>query len=327
MYLHHFFGTSTPAHICTSANVSNSLFLLEPCPISAHLAKKWLQRLSRQQVTFEYFSTSSRDTFLSWCNIKSSVDAGYGSESSDSDVLSYSSTSSMALSSHPLTSRSLVSSKTSRSIFSSSLLERPKSAVVRLFHSSNSGRRAIKSESGKFEVSVRARTADGYIHGVRSAIEDVQLLKPSAEEEEEIERKAVVAEVQKKSTPERPLTVNQFLNARKQSVETLELNPDQRPLETEHVLGLQAEVVHDTHATAGAVRNKTSRWDDAFHEAAHTHPSNHDWMDRNIRFAVVGNNHEFAVERELLNRDCFPRMKEAMWQLGYSLEMVMLLQS
>jgi hypothetical protein len=45
-------------------------------------------------------------------------------------------------------------------------------------------------------------------------------------------------------------------------------------------------------------------------------------MDRNIRFAIVGNNKEFAVERELLKRDCIPRMKEAMWQLGYTLEMV-----
>jgi len=76
---------------------------------------------------------------------------------------------------------------------------------MRLFHSSNSGRRAIQSESGRFEDDARARSADGYIHGVRSAIGDIQLLKPSAEEEEEFKRKAAVAEVQKKSTPERPL--------------------------------------------------------------------------------------------------------------------------
>ena len=201
-------------------------------------------------------------------------------------------------------------------------MERPKSAVVRLLHSSNSGRRAIKSESGRFEVSVRARTADGYIHGVQASIEDPLPLKSSAEEEDGVERQDDAAVVQKKSTPERPLTVNQFLDARKQSMAATDINGDQRPLEPEQILGLQPEVVQDIHANAGDVRNKTSRWDDAFHEAAHVHPSNHDWMDRNIRIAIVGNNQEFSAERELLNRDCFPRMREEMWQLGYSLEMV-----
>ena len=153
-------------------------------------------------------------------------------------------------------------------------------------------------------------------------MEDSLPLKSSPEEEDGVERQDDAAMVQKKSTPERPLTVNQFLDARKQSMAASDINGDQRPLEPEQILGLQSEVIQDMHATSGDVRNKTSRWDDAFHEAAHAHPSNHDWMDRNIRIAIVGNNQEFSAERELLNRDCFPRMREEMWQRGYSLEMV-----
>jgi hypothetical protein len=300
-----------------TANVSNSLFLLDPCPIASHLAKQWLQRLSRQQVTFEYFTTSNRDSFLSWCNIKASVDAGYGSDSSDSDVLSFSSGSSVALSSRPHTSRSVLSAIGSEIILNSNLVQRPKTAVARLLHSSLSGHRAIKTSSGKIEVSVRARTADGHIHGIRSIFDGAVVVQEYQAESINIETRIV-----NDSASNQPLTVDQFMDTRRKSATSARLQVSQNALENENSLALHQEVVQDMHATAHVMRDATSRWDDALHEASFAHPSNHDWMDRNIRFAIVGNNREFAVERELLKRDCIPRMKEAMWQLGYTLEMV-----
>jgi hypothetical protein len=304
-----------------TANVSNSLFLLEPCPIAAYLAKQWLQRLSRQQIVFEYFSTSSRDSFLSWCSIKASADAGYGSDSSDSDVLSYSSNSSVALSSRPLTSRSMLSSKASESILTSSLLERPKTAVARLLHSSLSGRRAIKSASRRFEVPVRARTADGYIHGIRSAMGATQTLNLLTAQEDKDANEDRLIEVEKISTQNQPLTVDQFLDSRKKSAISVQLQDDDMS-ENENAQGLHAEGIRDMNTPSIAIRGATSRWDDASHEAAIAHPSNYDWMDRNVRFAIVGNNGEFSIEREILKRDCIPRMREEMRQLGYTLEMV-----
>ena len=121
---------------------------------------------------------------------------------------------------------------------------------------------------------------------------------------------------------DQPLTVDQFMDTRRKSASSAQFQVDQIALEDENNLALHDEVIQDMHATAHFIRNATSRWDDALHEASFVHPSNHDWMDRNIRFAIVGNNREFAVERELLKRDCIPRMKETMWQLGYTLEMV-----
>ena len=300
-----------------TANVSNSLFLLEPCPIASHLLKQWSQRLSRQQLTFEYFSTSSRDSFFSWCNFKASIDAGYGSDSSDSDVLSCSSRSSVTLSSRPITSRSFLSSRSSEIILNSNLLERPKTAVARLLHSSISGHRAIKTSYGKIEVSVRARTADGCIHGIKTIFN-------GAIDTQEQRSGPIITETFSvhNPTPDQPLTVDQFMDTRRKASTSALLHVDQNSLEGEYNLGLHEEVIKDLHATAHAMRDSKSRWDDALHEAAFAHPSNHHWMDRNIRFAIVGNNKEFAVERELLKRDCIPRMKEAMWQLGYTLEMV-----
>jgi hypothetical protein len=104
----------------------------------------------------------------------------------------------------------------------------------------------------------------------------------------------------------------------------MQLEVDQNLSESEGAFGLQAEIVQDTNATSRGMRHATSRWDDALQEAALAHPSNYEWMDRNVRFVIVGNNQDFAVERELLKRDCIPQMKEAMWQLGYTLEMVIL---
>jgi hypothetical protein len=305
-----------------TANVSNSLFLLEPCPIAAYLAKQWLQRLSRQQIAFEYFSTSSRDSFRSWCSMKASADAGYGSDSSDSDVLSYSSNSSVAFSSRPLTSRSMLSSKASESVLTSSLLERPTTAVARLLHSSLSGRRAIKSASRRLEVPVRARTADGYIHGIRSAMDTTQTLNLLTAQEDKDANEDRLIEVEKNSTQDQPLTVDQFLDSRKKSAISVQLQADDDTSENENAQGAQAEGIRDTNAPSISIRGATSRWDDASHEAAIAHPSSYDWMDRNVRFAIVGNNREFSIEREILKRDCIPRMKEEMWKLGYTLEMV-----
>jgi hypothetical protein len=286
--------------------------------------KQWSQRLSRQQLTFEYFSTSSRDSFISWCNIKVSADSGYGSDSSDSDVLSFSSkSSSVAASGRPMTSRSLLSSKASEGILSGSLLDRPKTAVARLLHTSVSGRRGIKTATRKVQVPLRARTADGYIHGIRLMLDETPAFKQSStaqQDETELENSE---EVEKNVTQSQPLTVDQFLDTRKKSNTFDQLQVDQIPPESENTFGLQAEGLRDASATSRVMKDATSRWDDALHENAIAHPSNYDWMDRNVRFAIVGNNQEFAVERELLKRDCIPRMKDAMWQLGYTLEMVM----
>ncbi len=254
--------------------------------------------------------------------MKASADAGYGSDSSDSDVLSYSSNSSVAFSSRPLTSRSMLSSKASESVLTSSLLERPTTAVARLLHSSLSGRRAIKSASRRLEVPVRARTADGYIHGIRSAMDTTQTLNLLTAQEDKDANEDRLIEVEKNSTQDQPLTVDQFLDSRKKSAISVQLQADDDTSENENAQGAQAEGIRDTNAPSISIRGATSRWDDASHEAAIAHPSSYDWMDRNVRFAIVGNNREFSIEREILKRDCIPRMKEEMWKLGYTLEMV-----
>ena len=254
-----------------------------------------------------------------------SADAGYGSDSSDSDVLSHSSKSSLvAISSRPLTSRSLLSSKASEGILTDSLLERPKTAVARLLHSSLSGRRAIKTASSQYKVPVRARTADGYIHGIHLTQDDLQNLKPQSAQVDVDNELSAVETDENSIVQDQPLTVVQFLDTRKKSQSSMQLEVDQNLSESEGAFGLQAEIVQDTNATSRGMRHATSRWDDALQEAALAHPSNYEWMDRNVRFAIVGNNQDFAVERELLKRDCIPQMKEAMWQLGYTLEMVIL---
>jgi hypothetical protein len=306
----------------STGSVSNSLFLLEPCPIAAHISKEWLKRLSKQQLTFEYFSTSTRDSFLSWCNIKASVDAGYGSDSSDSDVLSCSSNSSITLSNIRTPSRSLKSSEASKRILSVSLLKRPKSAVARLLHTTLSGRRAITSASGKIQVPIRARTADGYIHGIGSILDGTEHVEPPTYSLSKNEEKNEDSGDMSESSISRPLTVSEFLETRTKGEALVQLQIEQISAETEHGLDIPAEVTQDINQETNFARNATSRWDDAVHEAALMHPSNHEWMDRNIRFALVGNNNDFAVEREIFKRDCVPRMKETMMQLGYSLEMV-----
>ncbi len=216
----------------------------------------------------------------------------------------------------------MLSSKASESVLISSQLERPKTAVARLLHSSLSGRRAIKSASKRIEVPVRARTADGYIHGIRSALGQTQVLNLLTSQDDKDANEDQLIEVEKISTKDQPLTVDQFLDNRKKSAISLQLQADDNTSGNEIARDVHEENIRDTNAPSSAIRGATSRWDDASHEAAIAHPSNYDWMDRNVRFAIVGNNREFSIEREILKRDCIPRMKEEMRQLGYTLEMV-----
>ncbi len=152
--------------------------------------------------------------------------------------------------------------------------------------------------------------------------ETLTFKQSSTAKEDETEKENSEAD-EKNLTQSQPLTVDQFLDTRKKSHTSDQLHVDQIPSESENTFGLQAEVLRDTNAISRGMKDATSRWDDALHETALVHPSNYDWMDRNVRFAIVGNNQEFAIERELLKRDCIPRMKDAMWQLGYTLETVM----